>query len=266
MNYKLLHRGNCLASVLACWIRAATIYNLWWMYRCSARVLTYLASQLCMYYTFHIIYSYSAIVHYCFVPSTCTVPMFYNVLCYTIYACVNYWLIFTCSFGMRICYHGDFPYDRLMYCLQQKSVATYDRLYCNCCHRNVHKNCTGLWGEDFEIATQDASWFCVTCIEGLLTFKHFDNDTEFLKAIDDMSHHEASVQLCLRSTLFNPFEMNEDEHEILDYEGDLDPDKYYFNHYSYRLIKKIATIFWKNLSKNIYLTTRYPMKPSLCYI
>ena len=111
------------------------------------------------------------------------------------------------------------------------------RLYCNCCHRNVHKNCTGLWGEDFEIATQDTSWYCVTCMESLFAFNHFDDETDFLKAIADMSHQEASVQLGLRSKLFNPFEINEDEHEILDYQGDLDPDKYYFNQYSHRLIK-----------------------------
>ena len=30
--------------------------------------------------------------------------------------------------------------------------------------------------------------------------------------------------------------MNEEEHEILDYEGDVDPDKYYFNQHSHRLI------------------------------
>ena len=74
-------------------------------------------------------------------------------------------------------------------------------------------------------------------MESLFAFNHFDNDTDFLKAIADMSHQEASVQLGLMSKLFNLFEMNEYEHEILNYQGDLDPDKYYFNQYSHSLLK-----------------------------
>ena len=87
-------------------------------------------------------------------------------------------------------------------------------------------------------------------MESLFAFNHFDNDTDFLKAIADMSHQEGSVQLGLRSKLFNPFEMNEDVHEILNYQGDLDPDKYYFNQYSHRLIMNCNYFLEESLKKH----------------
>ena len=49
-----------------------------------------------------------------------------------------------------------------------------------------------------------------------------------------------SVYLGNDSRLFHPFEINEDENDILDYHGDLDPDKYFFNQYSHRLIKSCS--------------------------
>ena len=53
--------------------------------------------------------------------------------------------------------------------------------------------------------------------------------------ISQNSNH--SLYLGNESKLFHPFEINEDENDILDYHGDLDPDKFYFNQYSHRLIK-----------------------------
>ena len=99
------------------------------------------------------------------------------------------------------------------------------------------KNCTGLWGKDFELATQNLPWYCKSCTEGLFPFNHFDEEMDFLEAIDDMFYQDAVVKLTLKTKLFNLFDMNEDENEIFDYQGDLDPDKCYFNQYSDRLIK-----------------------------
>ena len=53
--------------------------------------------------------------------------------------------------------------------------------------------------------------------------------------ISQNSNH--SLYLGNESKLFHPFEINDDENYILDYYGDLDPDKCYFNQYSQRLIK-----------------------------
>ena len=43
--------------------------------------------------------------------------------------------------------------------------------------------------------------------------------------------------------------MNEEENEIFDYQGDLDPDKCYFNQYSDRLIKKLQLFFGRIFQK-----------------
>ena len=66
-----------------------------------------------------------------------------------------------------------------------------------------------------------------------------------------MSHQETSVQLGLGSKVFNPFEMNEDEHEILDYEIDLDPDKCYSNQYSHSLIKNCNYFLEESFKKHL---------------
>ena len=112
----------------------------------------------------------------------------------------------------------------------------------------MHKNCTGLWDEDFEFATQNFPWYCKSCTEGLFPFNHFDEEVDFLEAIDDMFYHDAVVKLSLKTKLFNPFDMNE-ENEILDYQGDLDPDKCYFNQYSDRLIKNCNYFFEESFKK-----------------
>ena len=39
-----------------------------------------------------------------------------------------------------------------------------------------------------------------------------------------------------RNLIFNPFEINDDNNDIIEYQGDLDPDKCYFNEYSEKLI------------------------------
>ena len=45
--------------------------------------------------------------------------------------------------------------------------------------------------------------------------------------------------------------MNEDEHEILDYQGHLDPDKYYSNQYSLRLIKNCNYFLEESFKKHL---------------
>ena len=57
----------------------------------------------------------------------------------------------------------------------------------------MHKNCTGLWGEDFELATQNLLWYCKSCIEGLFPFNHFDEEMDFLEAIDIESDKTTSI-------------------------------------------------------------------------
>ena len=98
------------------------------------------------------------------------------------------------------------------------------QIFCNCCLSNTHKNCTGLWGEDFELATQNIPWYCKSYIEGLFPFNHFDEEMDFLEAIDDIFYQDTVVKLALKTNIFNPFDMNGEENETFDYQGDLDPD------------------------------------------
>ena len=39
------------------------------------------------------------------------------------------------------------------------------------------------------------------------------------------------------SMIFDPFEMNEDEDQTIEYHGELDPDRNYFNQFSHQLNK-----------------------------
>ena len=69
-------------------------------------------------------------------------------------------------------------------------------------------------------------------------------------AVYEMSQKlNSSVSLGNDSRLFQPFEINEDENDILDYQGDLDPDKCFFNQYSHRLIKSCNYFVDETLNK-----------------
>ena len=50
--------------------------------------------------------------------------------------------------------------------------------------------------------------------------------------------------------IFDPFEINEDEDQTIEYHGELDPDRNYFNQFSYQLNKN-ATIILKTPSINM---------------
>ena len=108
---------------------------------------------------------------------------------------------------------------------------------CFSCHRYVHRNCTGLTNVDFELAVSNTTWFCRICNDNIFPLNHLDDD-DFLKAVCEMSQTtDIFLKIGNESRLFHPFELNEDENDILDYHGDLDPDKCYFNQYSHSLIK-----------------------------
>ena len=101
----------------------------------------------------------------------------------------------------------------------------------------MHRNCTGLTNVDFELAVSNTTWFCRICNDDIFPLNHLDDD-DFLKAVCEMSQTiDIILKIGNESRLFHPFELNEDENDILDYHGDLDPDKCYFNQYSHSLIK-----------------------------
>ena len=69
-------------------------------------------------------------------------------------------------------------------------------------------------------------------------FNHFEDDNDFMKCVQAMSH-SSNIATGLQNSMkiFNPFDINEDDNEIIEYHGDIDPDRCYFNEYSYKLFK-----------------------------
>ena len=93
------------------------------------------------------------------------------------------------------------------------------------------------------------------------TLNHLDDDDFQMAAYEKSQNTNISVNLDNESRLVHPFEINEDENDILDYHGDLDPDKCSFNQYSHRLVKScnrfVDETFNKyllkhNVSKNLF--------------
>ena len=76
------------------------------------------------------------------------------------------------------------------------------------------------------------------CIGEMFPFNHIDDERIFLKAISEIS---TSFNIIIRhhteSKIFNPLEINENDSNILEYQGDLDPDKCFFNHHSHSLLE-----------------------------
>ena len=111
------------------------------------------------------------------------------------------------------------------------------KIVCHCCKKFIHQNCSGLLKDDFERAVSEYTWLCRLCVEQLFPFNHLDDDNDFTKCIIEMSQYsDFPTRLHDRNLIFNPFEINDDNNDIIEYQGNLDPDKCYFNEYSEKLI------------------------------
>ena len=78
-------------------------------------------------------------------------------------------------------------------------------------------------------------------MEHFLPFNHIDDESTFFKVVSEISQCQTVFENVLHeSKLFNPFDINEEENDITEYHGDLDPDKCYYNQFCHNLIK-IAT-------------------------
>ena len=67
--------------------------------------------------------------------------------------------------------------------------------------------------------------------------------------------------------IFDPFEINEDEDQTIEYHGQLDPDRNYFNQFSHQLNKNnnyyIEDSFNKYVKKNCYEKKYLSCTPTL---
>ena len=120
-----------------------------------------------------------------------------------------------------------------------KKVLQHDKtLYCSCCCKYIHRNCSGLLNAQYEYVKSDTSWYCKKYIGEMFPFNHIDDESIFLKAISEISpSSDIIIRHHTESKIFNPFEINEDDSNILEYQGDLDPDKCFFNQHSHSLLE-----------------------------
>ena len=121
----------------------------------------------------------------------------------------------------------------------EKNVLQHEKiLFCSCCCKYTHRNCSGLSKAQYEYVRFDTSWYCKKCIEEIFPFNHIDDECIFLRAISEISvNSDIIVRYHSECKIFNPFEINEDDSNILEYHGDLDPDKCFFNQHSHSLLE-----------------------------
>ena len=136
----------------------------------------------------------------------------------------------------------------------RKNILQHEKtLFCSCCCKYTNRNCSGLSKAQYEYVRFVISCYCKKCIEEIFPFNHFDDECIFLRAISEIS---ASSDIIDRyhsvCKIFNPFEIYEDDSKILEYHGDLDPDKCFLinTHIAYW---KHATIKQSNLSITMWI-------------
>ena len=146
-------------------------------------------------------------------------------------------------------------------------------ILCHSCHAEIHYNCCGLLLSDFENEISAGKWFCRPCVEGFFPFNHFEDDNDFMKCVQAMSHSSnIATGLWNSMKIFNPFDINEDDNEIIEYHGDIDPDRCYFNEYSYKLFKNCNYYTEDSFNKYTLTLTEctlqlgvYTPKPLCCH-
>ena len=118
---------------------------------------------------------------------------------------------------------------------KRKTMRHSYTIYCVCCRRKVHRNCTVLSPDKLALARNNSHWYCRLCNENILAFNHIENDSEFQQALHEFDTSLTLDPLYPDSEIFDPFEINDDSDHIVEYQGELDPDKNYFYQFSYHL-------------------------------
>ena len=128
------------------------------------------------------------------------------------------------------------------------------KILCYSCQTYVHCSCPGPLLGGFETALSNGNYFCRLCIKiFFLPVNHVDGDNEFMKCMKTTSHSpEAAAFRHHNVNIFDPFNINEDDNDIIAYHGDIDPDKCYFNEFSHRLFKN-CNYHTENSSKKYML-------------
>ena len=136
---------------------------------------------------------------------------------------------------------------------ERKILSDSYFIYCNCCHMNVYRNCTELKCDWLIVAETGTFWYCRVCNENIFPFNNIDDDYEFNLAImeyGNKSFYTNHQSYFSEEKLFDPYEINENEN-IIEYQGELDPDKHYFNELAHHLSRSSNYYSDENLNKLI---------------
>ena len=112
---------------------------------------------------------------------------------------------------------------------------------CKSCHRNVHRNRTQFSHAEFQFIETNTPWYCRLCNESIFAFNHIESDSEFVWTLRQFMNTSLYLDALDRhqdSEIFDPFELNDDDNDnIIEYQGERDPDKNYFNQLAHHLSK-----------------------------
>ena len=98
---------------------------------------------------------------------------------------------------------------------------------CCICLCNYHMKCLSLQPDVCEyIKENNPTWCCQLCITKILPYNHIENDDVFMSNINCIEAGSRSIEQ-LSEIIFNPFELNTDDHYSPLY--DADPDMNYYN-------------------------------------
>ena len=98
---------------------------------------------------------------------------------------------------------------------------------CCICLYNYHMKCLTLEPEVYEyIQENNSTWYCQMCITEILPFNHNENEDVFMCDINCIDTCSRTIEQ-LSELIFNPFELNMDDHYSPLY--DVDPDMNYYN-------------------------------------
>ena len=76
------------------------------------------------------------------------------------------------------------------------------------------------------IKENNPTWYCQLCITKILPYNHIENDDVFMSDMNCIEAGSRSIEQ-LSEIIFNPFELNTDDHYSPLY--DADPDMNYYN-------------------------------------
>ena len=101
-------------------------------------------------------------------------------------------------------------------------------LKCTVCDSKYHLQCLSKISNSFFTTSMSEQWICIACCEDIFPLNHIKCDAEFHKCILDLFSYKNS-EIDLDNQMFNPFELNNIDRYLSQY----DPDVQYFKDINY---------------------------------